>query len=92
MARVRPLSGLSSLVSDVASGVTAMRFSTDGKATWNDWSPYNPSAGVTLPGGNPRLQLEVQGREEGCLPSSCRGRSDGDGQGGHNEWLTFRAK
>jgi hypothetical protein len=29
-----------------------MRFSTDGKATWSSWAPYNASAALTLPAGN----------------------------------------
>ena len=38
-------------VSD-ANGVTEMRFSTDGKATWSSWASYSATAALTLPAGN----------------------------------------
>jgi photosystem II stability/assembly factor-like uncharacterized protein len=40
-----------SSVSD-ANGVSSMRFSTDGKATWSSWASYSASAALTLPAGN----------------------------------------
>jgi alpha-tubulin suppressor-like RCC1 family protein len=42
---------VNSAVSD-ANGVSGMRFSVDGRATWSAWTAYNASAAVTVPAGN----------------------------------------
>lgn len=46
-----PAVTVGSSVSD-ANGIAAIRFSTDGKATWSSWGPYNATATLTLPAGN----------------------------------------
>ena len=46
-----PNVAVGSAVSD-ANGVSGMRFSTDGKATWSSWASYSASATLTLPAGN----------------------------------------
>ncbi|MBI2166682.1 MAG: hypothetical protein HYU34_00350, partial [Candidatus Omnitrophica bacterium] len=49
---------------DETTGVSGMRFSVDGKATWSDWETFDVTKDITLPGGDGEKEVWAAIRDE----------------------------